>query len=87
MVEQSFIWLGKHEGQTLLPAIPLAHSRLPDPDGRRLLLMSDGSVHKVTQENLDKALAAASSGAEPPYHSTEPQTLEDAGKALVPMCK
>ena len=49
--------------------------------------MSDGSVHKLTREELDQALKAAQDGEEPPFRSEEPQTLDQVGKNLVPLCR
>lgn len=76
--EHCFVWLGKHEGRELLPALPLVHSRQASEKGKYLLAMSDGSVHRVTKEQLDSAVAAAADpAATPPFKSPHPQTLKD----------
>ncbi|NUQ35653.1 MAG: hypothetical protein HUU29_12025, partial [Planctomycetaceae bacterium] len=85
-LEQSFVWIGKHEGKPLLPALPLCHTRNADPDGRKLLLMSDGSVHKLLDDELKKALDAGTKGEAAPFHSSQPQTLAEVGPLLVPLC-
>jgi len=76
--EHAYVWLGAHEGRNLLPALPLAHTRVPSETGKYLLAMTDGSVHRVTKEQLDAAIAAsADPKTPPPFASKEPQTLAD----------
>lgn len=81
--QDCFVLVPLPEGRSVLPAVPLAHSRQAGELDRWLLLMSDGSVHRVTRDELDRALADAPNAEQPPrFRSSEPQTLREALPAL-----
>jgi|GEM_PF-6958477 len=82
--EQCFVWLGNHsERESLMPAVPMAHTRDAGVLETYFLLMSDGSVHEVSAEKLQEAIEkGADPEATPPFSRGAPASMESMRKRL-----